>query len=129
MDYYLTTKTGEKIEKNPDEPVGVCGISHPCPFCGNRASDGRALNWIAGECIQIGVAAFPCNSCGQMVSIPSKIFVPEGFKTLKQKSIDRATGVVNARMLYVALSQMLLRDILLPNWGEGIESWNNGIRS
>lgn len=124
MDCYLGLKSGEKVKRKADAPVGVCGITHACPFCGKRASQGRVLNWIAGECLLAGEAVFPCSSCGQTVSVPAAIFTEAGLEKLRRLSFNEETGELNQRVLFIQIIGMSERELLVPNWGEIIESWN-----
>lgn len=129
MEYFLGSMSGERLQKKPDAPIGARGLTHTCPFCGKRASQGRVINWIASECILDGEAVFPCSSCGQTVSAPSAIFVEESLRKLSEKNFDPTTGRLNQRGLYLDIIKMSARELLVPNWGEVLEAWNKRIRS
>lgn len=124
MDYYLGPMSGERLQRKADAPLGVCGITHACPFCGKRASQGRVLNWIAGECILTGEAVFPCSSCGRSLSVPSAIFVETSLQKLRGLVLDQASGKLDQRALFQEIMKMSARELLVPNWGEVIESFN-----
>ncbi len=124
MDYFLGSMAGDKLERKADAPLGVCGITHDCPFCGQRASQGRVLNWIAGECILAGEAVFPCSHCGRMISIPASIFVEASLKKLRQRCFNEADGQLNQRTLFMLITGMSARELLVPDWGEVILARN-----
>jgi hypothetical protein len=128
MEYYLIDPSGERIDVNMAVPM-VKKIVHDCPFCGKQASKGRALNWIISECIKKGDASFPCNSCGQFISIPAKMFAGKCLEELKQKSLDPRSKQVNDFVLGNLINGMKPGDLLVPDWGEVLDRWNRGARS
>jgi hypothetical protein len=118
MEFYLSDQFARQFTGGTDEPVGnFTTITHDCPFCGKRASEGRSLVWIAGECLEKDQGVFPCANCSQRILVPSTIFPEEGLKKLK--TLRRAD-------LFRAIGQMSLRELLVPNWGEVIFTANKG---
>ncbi len=124
MDYYLGNMSGERSERRPDAPLGACGITHDCPFCGKRASTGRVVNWIAGECLLEGEAVFPCPHCGQSISVPAAIFLESALQSLRRECLDEAAGWIDQRALFQRMVNLSARELLVPDWGEVILKWN-----
>lgn len=113
MEVYLSDMANRKFEGTTDDPVGdFYGITHDCPFCGNRASASRSLIWVARECIANGRAVFQCAGCEKYVTIPSAIFV------------EGALAKIQRSDLFSAITRMTLHDLLTPNWGEVILETN-----
>jgi predicted RNA-binding Zn-ribbon protein involved in translation (DUF1610 family) len=129
MEYFLSYRSGEKKEGNPDDPIANKGITHNCPFCGKQASKGRSLSWITSECIKKGNASFPCNSCGEIITISTKIFVENILEELAHKCFNPRIKQVSDFDLGNMIDQMKPNDLLVPNWGEVLDKWNKGILS
>lgn len=120
MESFLSTMSGEPFQGTEDDPVGdFFGITHNCPFCGNTASKDRSLVWIAGECIASEKVVFPCNSCGEYITVPSTIFPRETLEKLRDSDLYDLD-------LDVAIGRMSPRELLVPNWGEVILVANKG---
>jgi hypothetical protein len=116
MEYYLSDTQGGRFQGVADEPVeNFFGVTHDCPFCGQRASTGRSLVWIASECITKGEVTFPCASCNEYITMPSAIFAEGCLDKLKQFS-----------NLYQAITRMSQGDLLVPKWGEVMVAANKG---
>lgn len=82
---YLSDLDGNPFVGAEDEPIGTYyALTHACPFCGKRASQGRSLAWIANECNLNGQAIFPCQQCGKVITVPRTIFKGGVLEKLKQ---------------------------------------------
>lgn len=116
MEFYLSDTQGKQFQGTTDEPVGnFFGVTHDCPFCGQRASTGRSLVWIASECIAKGEVTFPCASCNEYITMPSAIFAEGCLEKLKQYS-NR----------YQAITRMSQHELLVSNCGEVVFAANKG---
>lgn len=113
MGDWFVTRYGEEIGK--DEPLeGSCYLAHDCPFCGQRASDGklsRSILWIIHSIKESGKALFPCDNCGKFVTFPSEAF-KEGLLVTDSDGRVRFTGQsrMKANEIFVEnLNEVLLR--------------------
>ena len=127
MEWYLSKLNGERLSENPEEPLGAAGLTHDCPFCGNQASLGRALTWIASECVAHGAASFPCNSCGRYITAPAKIFLGDRLEEMKARNFDARLQQLNERGFSLSVQKMKAKELLIPNWGEVIHAVNKGL--
>jgi len=116
-EFYLCDLDGRRFQGTPTDPIGdFFAIAHDCPFCGQKASQGRSLVWIAIECIENGKAIFPCQSCGGLLNAPSEIFLKESLEILKEseEEMDMAMGKMSQQVL------------LVQNWGQVLFTANKG---
>jgi len=125
--YYLSNRHGERWPGGPDDPIGAAGLTHACPFCGEQASRGRALNWIATECAEKGQAVFPCNSCSRNITIPASVFIPGRLVGLQSRCYDSRLRQMNQRDFAFAMQALKPGELLVRNWGEVIEAVNKGL--
>jgi hypothetical protein len=125
--YYLSTQHGERLQVKPEDPIGSVCVTHPCPFCGQEASRGRSLNWIASECAKNDVAIFPCNSCERTLAVPSKIFVGTILEELREANYDPRLQQLNERAFSFEIMKVKTCDLLVKNWGEVIYAYNKGL--
>ncbi|MCD4709166.1 MAG: hypothetical protein K8S62_15695 [Candidatus Sabulitectum sp.] len=115
MEFYLSDSKGRPLQGAADKPAGnYPGVTHDCPFCGQRASTGRTLAWIASECISKGKVLFPCNNCSEYITIPSDIFVEGCLEKLRKSS----------NMNY-AITRMSQHELFVSNCGELVLAANN----
>jgi predicted RNA-binding Zn-ribbon protein involved in translation (DUF1610 family) len=127
MEWYLSTLSGQRLPENPDEPLGAAGLTHDCPFCGQQASQGRALTWIAMECAEHGAASYPCNNCGRFITAPGSLFLGDRLEELKARNYDARLRQLNQRGFSLSVQKMKARELLFPNWGEVIQAVNQGL--
>lgn len=114
LKYFFCDTSGEPFGGAPDENLGnFCAVAHDCPHCGQLASRGRTLAWLALECHTKGKAVFPCMSCGGEIEFPARLFVPECLTN------------VAAHFQPNALLRALTPDEVLANdWGEQLFAAN-----
>lgn len=113
---YLCNTSGERFQGAPTDPIGrFYAIAHDCPFCGQKASTGRSLVWIASECKKKGEAIFPCQSCGRLLNAPSEIFIEESLEMLKEGD-----------WMFVDMGKMSQQVLLVQNWGQVLFAANKG---
>ncbi len=115
--FYLSDMDGKLFQGTSSDPIrNFHAINHDCPLCGQKASRGRSLVWIASECIQHGKAVFPCQSCGELLNTPSAIFVKGSLESLNQRPYA----------MIEVMREMSQQELLVQNWGQVLFAENKG---
>lgn len=113
-EYFFCDTAGEPFDGQAGDNLGnFCAVAHDCPHCGQPASRGRTLAWLALECHAKGKAVFPCMSCGQEIEFPAHLFVPECLAKVATHFQPNAL-----------LRAMTPEEVLAANWGERLFQTN-----